>query len=87
MSKGFEELLTFPTLFVYRIIAGDREDIVEDCRAALMNVFDSIQAVESIPSKSGRFARIHIGVMALDAAQLYRGYDVLKEVDGIRMVF
>ena len=87
MSKGFDELLTFPTLFVYRIIASEREGIVEDCTNSLLIVFDTIQAVESIPSKSGRFARIHIGVMALDANQLYKGYEVLKEVDGIRMVF
>ena len=87
MSKGFDELLTFPTLFVFRIISTDREEIVEDCKTALMSVFDSIQAVESIPSKSGRFARIHIGVMAMDATQLYKGYEVLKDIDGIRMVF
>ena len=87
MSKGFDELLTFPTLFVFRIIATEREGIVMDCKESLLNVFDSIQAVESIPSKSGKFARIHIGVMALEAAQLYRGYEVLKDVEGIRMVF
>ena len=87
MSKGFDELLTFPTLFVFRIIASDGESIVEECKESLLKIFDSIQAVESIPSKSGRFARIHIGVMALDASQLYKGYEVLKEVDGIRMVF
>ena len=87
MSKGFDELLTFPTLLVFRIIAIDREGIVEDCKNTLMNVFDTIQAVESIPSRTGRFARIHIGVMAVDAPQLYKGYEVLKKVDGIRMVF
>ena len=87
MSKGFDELLTFPTLFIFRIIASDREQIVDDCTLALTKVFDSIQAVESIPSKSGRFARIHIGVMALNADQIYKGYETLKEVDGIRMVF
>jgi len=87
MSKGFDELLTFPTLFIFRIIAKDRENILEDCKAVLMHVFDSIQAVESIPSRTGRFTRIHIGVMALDSNQLYKGYEVLKEIDGIRMVF
>ena len=87
MSKGFDELLTFPTLFVYRIIAHESDDIIELCTNALKNVFDSIQAVESIPSKTGRFTRIHIGVTALDGSQLYKGYEILRGVDGIRMVF
>ena len=87
MSKGFDELLTFPTLFIFRIIATQRDGVVEESKEALLGVFESIQAVESIPSKTGRFARIHIGVMALNADQLYQGYDVLKQVDGIRMVF
>ena len=87
MSKGFDELLTFPTLFIFRIIATQREGIVEDCKTVLLSVFETIQAAESIPSKTGRFSRIHIGVLAMNAEQLYQGYEVLKGVGGIRMVF
>lgn len=87
MSKGFDQLLTFPTLFVFRIIGEESDEIVDACTNALKQIFETIQAVESIPSRTGRFTRIHIGVMALEASQLYQGYDVLKKIQGIRMVF
>jgi putative lipoic acid-binding regulatory protein len=87
MSKGFDALLTFPTLFVFRIIAYKDGTIESSSVDALKRIFERIEATESLPSKSGRFIRLHIAVMATSGAQLYQGYDVLKEIEGIRMVF
>ena len=87
MSKSFDELLTFPTLFIYRIIAYQSDAIVQDCTDALISVFETIEGHKIIPSKSGKFVRIQIAVTALNSAQIYRGYDMLRTVDGIRMVF
>ena len=87
MSKGFEELLSFPTVFIYRIIADASGMIQDDCEKALCEVFDRIESSEKLPSKSGKFVRIHIAVTALDSPQIYKGYDALKDIQGIRMVF
>ena len=87
MSANFDELLTFPTVFVFRIIAYQKDGIVEKCREVLENVFSKIEGCKIIPSKTNRFVRIQIAVVAVDGEQLYKGYDILKEVEGIRMVF
>ena len=87
MSANFDELLTFPTVFIFRIIAQHKQGMAEECRKALLAVFDSIEGTKEIPSKKGNFVRIQVAVTALDGAQIYRGYDALKMVTGIRMVF
>ena len=87
MSTNFDQLLTFPTLFVFRIIAKNKDGIVEECSASLLEIFSTIEGTKQIPSKSGKYLRIQLVVTALDGAQLYRGYDALKTVEGIRMVF
>lgn len=86
-SKGFEELLSFPSVFMFRIIAYNMESVVQDCSNVLIDIFGNIEAVEAFPSESHRFLRIHIAVMAIQADQLYKGYDSLKDVEGVRMVF
>ena len=87
MSKSFDELLEFPTLFVYRIIAYSTDDVESECRSALTHVFSRLEGCKVIPSTSGRFVRIQIAVTALSSDQLYRGYEVLKNIKDIRMVF
>ena len=87
MSKGFDELLSFPTVFIFRIIANNIETVVPDCSAALLAIFGVIEATETLPSETDRFVRIHIAVTAVEAKQLYQGYDSLKDIEGVRMVF
>lgn len=86
-TKGFGELLSFPSVFMFRIIAYNTDTVVKGCSDALEKVFSSIEAVEVLPSESQRFLRIHIAVMAIEADQIYQGYDALKDVEGVRMVF
>ena len=87
MSKGFDELLTFPTTFIFRIIASNEPSFQEQYKQALLSVFAKIEHMEALPSKSGKFSRIHVTVRAENAQQIYSGYDVLKTCEGIRMVF
>ena len=87
MSKGFDELLTFPTTFIFRIIASNDLVLQEQYKRALLTIFSRVEHMEALPSKSGKFSRIHITVVAKDAQQIYAGYDVLKTCEGIRMVF
>ena len=87
MSKGFDELLTFPTAFIFRIIASNDHELQEQYQHALLSIFPTIENIEALPSKSGKFSRIHITVTAENAQQIYAGYDVLKTCEGIRMVF
>jgi len=87
MSKGFDELLTFPTAFIFRIIANNTETVTETCEDSLKEIFSHIEEVQALPSKSGKFVRIHITVKAQNADQIYAGYDVLKDCEAIKMVF
>lgn len=87
MSKGFDELLTFPTTFVFRIIANNNKDHQESYKKVLQPIFSVIDDFEVLPSTSGRFVRVHITVMAKNAEQIYAGYEALKPCEGIKMVF
>ena len=87
MSKGFDELLTFPTTFIFRIIASNDQVLQEQYKQGLLAIFPAIEHMEALPSKSGKFSRIHITVVAENAEQIYAGYDALKTCEGIRMVF
>jgi putative lipoic acid-binding regulatory protein len=87
MSKGFDELLTFPTLFIYRVIAYQGDAIEAQCSEVLKTIFGKIEAKKTMPSKTGKFLRVHITVKAVSGDQLYKGYDALQVVEGVRMVF
>ena len=87
MSKGFDELLTFPTTFVFRIIANHNKEHQESYKKVLQDIFSVIEHFEVLPSKSGKFVRIHVRVLANNAEQIYAGYEALKPCEGIKMVF
>ena len=86
MSNKFDELLTFPTRFNFRLIVYAKDSVVEDCKRVLAKIFGEVLECEVLPSSSGRFYRVHILVFANTAAELYLGYEGLKTVDGIKMV-
>ncbi|MEC7984423.1 MAG: DUF493 domain-containing protein [Myxococcota bacterium] len=86
MSNKFDDLLSFPTRFNFRLIVYANDSVVEECKNVLASVFGEVQSCEVLPSSSGRFYRVHILVLAKSAAELYSGYEALRSVDGIKMV-
>ena len=86
MSSKFDDLLSFPSRFNFRLIVYANDSVVEECKNVLASVFGEVLTCEVLPSSSGRFYRVHILVFAKSAAELYSGYEGLKSVDGIKMV-
>jgi len=84
---GFEELLDFPSLFVFRVIADSGAAIqVAIIAAAEASLGRSIEGVESKPSAKGRYTVHRVGAMVISAAEIRATYTALHEVDGVRMV-
>ncbi len=85
-QSSFDDLLNFPHLFIFRIVAENGSDVLERCVEALEQSFGrKVTSTESLPSKTGRFLRLHIAMITLNGAEIYAGYDALRKVEGIRM--
>ena len=82
----FDQLLTFPHLFIFRIVGYADDTLMQRCIDALEKRLNrKIESSEQLPSRTGRFVRIHIGLITLNGDEIYAGYDAIKAVDGVRM--
>ncbi len=86
-EKRFEELLTFPCLFVFRVVAHTGEETKRACEAALLAVLSRpAEGVEVKPSSKGNYQAIRIGVTVISADEIRALYAALNAVEGVRMV-
>ena len=86
-EKRFEELLEFPCLFVFRVVAHTGEQVRMACEAALQELLDRpAEGVEIKPSSKGNYQVIRIGVTVISADEIRALYAVFNDVDGVRMV-
>ena len=82
----FDQLLTFPHLFIFRIVGYADDTLMQRCVDALEACLNrKIVSSEQLPSRTGRFVRIHIGITTLNGDEIYAGYDAIKSIDGVRM--
>jgi len=83
----FEELLEFPCLFVFRVIAEGGDGLKEACGAMVEEtIMRSCDSMENQPSKKGNYQVIRIGVMVVSANEIRDLYTSLHSVTGVRMV-
>ena len=86
-EKRFEELLEFPCLFVFRVVAPAGEQIRQACEAVLQDLLSRpAEGVEIKPSSKGNYQVIRIGVTVISADEIRALYTAFHEVEGVRMV-
>ena len=86
-QKRFEDLLEFPCLFVFRVVAASGEQTRKGCEQTLKAVLSRpAEAVEVKPSSKGTYQVIRLGVTVISADEIRALYDALNAVDGVRMV-
>ena len=86
-EKRFEELLEFPCLFVFRVVAHTGEQTRLACEAVLQDLLSRpAEGVEIKPSSKGNYQVIRLGVTVISADEIRALYTALNDVDGVRMV-
>lgn len=86
-EKRFEELLEFPCLFVFRVVAHNGQQTRLACEAVLRDMLSRpAEGVEVKPSSKGNYQVIRLGVTVISADEIRALYTALNEVDGVRMV-
>ena len=84
-DKRFEDLLDFPCLFVFRVVAhqGARAACEEKLREILSR---PAEGVEIKPSSKGNYEVIRLGVTVISADEIRAVYAGMDTVEGVRMV-
>ena len=86
-QKRFEELLDFPCLFIFRVLAHTGEQTRIACEDVLQKVLSRpAEGVEVKPSSKGNYQVIRLGVTVISADEIRTLYDALNAVEGVRMV-
>jgi putative lipoic acid-binding regulatory protein len=83
----FEDLVEFPSVFVFRVLAHASEDLPERCAAAVLaDVHREVEAIEVKPSGKGNYVAVRVGVTVASADEIRSLYTALHAVSGVRMV-
>ena len=86
-QKRFEELLEFPCLFVFRVLAHNGDQVRTGCEATLKRVLSRpAEGVEIRPSSKGNYQVIRLGVTVISADEIRSLYTAFNDVEGVRMV-
>ena len=90
MSKPqarFEDLVEFPSLFVFRALGAASADLHQRCvRSVEQHLDRRVESVETAPSSKGAYVAVRVGVIVTSADEIRSTYDLLAKVEGIRMV-
>jgi len=83
----FEELVEFPSVFVFRVLAHSAEDLEARCVAAVeAHLGRRVEAVSQAPSSKGAYTSVRIGVIVTSADEIRATYTMLGALPGVRMV-
>ncbi len=83
----FEDLLDFPTLFVFRVVGVADADFKGRCIALIQETLGRrVEAAETRPSSRGRYCSVRLCVTALSADELREVYQAFRGLEGVRLV-
>ena len=83
----FEELLTFPCMFVFRAVGRGDSDVQNACVACVEKLLDrKVMDVTVQDSARGRWRSMRIRVAVLSGEEIRTVYAALNDVDGVKMV-
>lgn len=86
-GSRLEELLEFPTVFVFRVVGPADTGLDQACRAAVRSTLGRApEAVEVRPSSKGRWCSVRLGTTVVSADEIERLYGALRDLDGVRLV-
>lgn len=82
-----EDLVAFPSLFVFRAVGDAADDLAGRCRAALAEGLGRpAEQVDTQPSSGGRFLSVRLGATVHSPAEIHAVYAALRAVAGVRLV-
>ena len=82
-----DELLDFPTVFVFRVMGPADQGLDAACRAAVTDLLGRPpEGVEVRPSSKGTWCSVRVGTTVVSADEVERLYQALRGIDGVRMV-
>jgi len=83
----FEDLLEFPTSFVFRVVCAALPRVSADAVACLERLTGtSATVVSTNPSRTGKWTVYRIETTVHSADEVRTAYDQLAAVSGVRMV-
>lgn len=86
-TPPLEDLVAFPSLFVFRAVGEAQDDLPGRCQAALADSLGRpAELVETQPSSAGRFIAVRLGATVHQPAEIHAVYAALKAVKGVRLV-
>lgn len=86
-TPSIDELIDFPTVFVFRAM-GDADDGFPDrCVAAVHEALGRApEGVETRASRQARFLAVRVGAVVISTDEIYAVYAALRAVEGVRLV-
>jgi putative lipoic acid-binding regulatory protein len=86
-GSRLDELLEFPTVFVFRVMGPAGVGLDRACREATQATLGRApEGVEVRPSSKGRWCSVRIGTTVVSADEIERLYGALRDLDGVRLV-
>ena len=89
MSEGssFDDLMDFPSVFVFRIICLAQKSLLPTCTAAIEGAIGrNIESYEIKPSSKGNLQSLRIAILVLEGSEIYNGFSALENVEGVKLV-
>lgn len=82
-----EMLIDFPSLFVFRVVAGWSEELPQRCRVLVEEALGrEIEALEHVLSGGGRYGSVRVSVQVTSADDVTVVYAALRQVPQLRML-
>lgn len=82
-----DDLVDFPTRFVFRAMGQAREGFAQDCDRAVRDALSRpSESLESAPSRKGNYLSVRVAAVVEDKDEVFAVYAALKAVPGVKMV-
>lgn len=86
-TPPLEDLVEFPSVFVFRAVGDAQDDLAGRCATALaQSLGRPAERVETHPSSAGRFLSVRLAATVLAPADILAVYAALRAVQGVRLV-
>jgi putative lipoic acid-binding regulatory protein len=84
---SLDDLLEFPTRFVFRAMGESRDAFERDCDRAVRDALARPpESVTSSPSRKGNYTAVRVAAVVVDKDEILAVYAALRAVQGIRLV-
>ena len=87
VENKFDDLMEFPTVFVFRIICVAKEKMIGLCSEAIESAIGrKIESYEVKASSKGNLQSLRIAILVLEGREIYAGFSSLEGIEGIKLV-